>query len=49
VRGRIWSGDRLIMTGMGVFKAIGPRPPRPGEKAYVEPRDVGLKKEVQHG
>jgi ABC-type transport system substrate-binding protein len=34
VRGRIWSGDRLLMTGTGVFKILGPRPPRPGEKAY---------------
>jgi uncharacterized protein (TIGR00369 family) len=34
VRGRIWSGDRTLMTGTGVFKALGPRPPRPGEKAY---------------
>jgi uncharacterized protein (TIGR00369 family) len=30
VKGRIWSGDRLIMTGTGVFKSIGPRAePRP--------------------
>ncbi len=49
VRGRIWAGDRLIMTGMGVFKAVGPRPPRPGEKAYVEPQDVAPKQEVLHG
>ena len=34
VRGRIWSGDRLLMTGTGVFKALGARPPRKGEKAY---------------
>lgn len=34
VRGRIWSGDRILMTGTGVFKALGPRPPRKGEKAY---------------
>ena len=25
VRGRIWSGDRTLMTGSGVFKALGPR------------------------
>ena len=36
VRGRIWSGERLLMTGTGVFKAIAPRDPRPGEKAYKE-------------
>ncbi|MFZ5668825.1 MAG: PaaI family thioesterase [Pseudomonadota bacterium] len=34
VRGRIWSGDRLLMAGTGVFKALGPRPPRAGEKAF---------------
>jgi acyl-coenzyme A thioesterase PaaI-like protein len=34
VRGRIWVGERTIMTGMGVFKAIEERPPRPGEKAF---------------
>jgi acyl-coenzyme A thioesterase PaaI-like protein len=26
VKGRIWSGDRLIMTGTGVFKMVAPRP-----------------------
>lgn len=34
VRGRVWAGDRTILTGTGVFKAIEPRPPRPGEKAF---------------
>ncbi len=34
VRGRIWCGDRTLMTGTGVFKAIEQRDPRPGEKAY---------------
>jgi acyl-coenzyme A thioesterase PaaI-like protein len=34
VRGRIWVGDRTVMTGSGVFKAIEERPPRPGEKNY---------------
>ncbi len=29
VQGRIWCADRTIMTGTGVFKAIGRRPPRP--------------------
>jgi acyl-coenzyme A thioesterase PaaI-like protein len=33
VRGRIWTGDRLLMTGTGVFKAIEQRTVRPGEKA----------------
>lgn len=35
VRGRIWCGDRLIMTGTGIFKALAERPPRPGEKAFA--------------
>ena len=34
VRGRIWVGDRTVMTGTGVFKALAPRKPRPGELAY---------------
>jgi len=34
VRGRIWSDDRLLMTGAGVFKILGPRAPRAGEKAF---------------
>ena len=29
VRGRIWTGPRTIMTGTGVFKALGARPARP--------------------
>lgn len=28
VTGRIWSGDRTIMTGTGIFKALGERPVR---------------------
>jgi acyl-coenzyme A thioesterase PaaI-like protein len=28
VTGRIWSGDRTLMTATGVFKALGVRPPR---------------------
>ena len=28
VQGRIWCGDRTIMTGTGIFKTLGPRPPR---------------------
>ena len=37
VRGRVWTGDKLLMTGTGVFKAIAPREPRPGERAYRDP------------
>lgn len=37
VRGRIWSGDRTLITGSGVFKPIAKRDPRPGEKAYKAP------------
>lgn len=36
VRGRIWVGERTVMTGVGVFKAIKPRDPRPGERAFTE-------------
>jgi len=36
VRGELWSGDRLLMTGTAVYKVIGPREPRPGEKAFAE-------------
>jgi acyl-coenzyme A thioesterase PaaI-like protein len=36
VRGRIWAGERTLMTGTGVFKALAPRAPRPGEIAYKE-------------
>jgi len=35
VRGRIWCGDRTLMTGMGIFKAIAKREPIPGEKAWT--------------
>jgi acyl-coenzyme A thioesterase PaaI-like protein len=34
VRGRVWSGDRVLITGSGVFKPLERRDPRPGEKAY---------------
>lgn len=34
VRGRIWAGDRTLITGTGVFKPIEKREARPGEKAY---------------
>lgn len=37
VRGRVWVGDRTLMTGTGVFKPIARRDPRPGEKAYLPP------------
>lgn len=33
--GRVWCGERTLITGTGVFKAIGRRDPRPGEKAYA--------------
>lgn len=35
IRGRVWTGDRTLMTGTGVFKPIQRRDPRPGEKAYI--------------
>jgi len=35
VRGRVWCGERTLMTGTGLFKPLQPRPPRPGEKAFV--------------
>jgi acyl-coenzyme A thioesterase PaaI-like protein len=28
VRGRVWAGDQTLMTGTGVFKALGQRPPK---------------------
>lgn len=34
VRGKLWSGERLLATGTGVFKPLAAREPRPGEKAY---------------
>lgn len=34
VRGRVWAGDRVLITGTGVFKGIKAREPRPGEKAF---------------
>lgn len=36
IRGRIWCGERALVTGTGVFKPIARREPRPGEKAYVK-------------
>ena len=38
VRGRVWSGDRTLVTGTGLFKALGPREPRLGEKAWAAAR-----------
>lgn len=38
MRGRIWTGERTLMTGSAVFKAIQKRAPRPGEKAFAEAR-----------
>ena len=40
VKGRVWSGDRLLVTGTGVFKPIQRREPRPGEKAYQGARQA---------
>jgi len=34
VRGKVWSGDRTLLTGTGIFKPIQRRDPRPGERAY---------------
>lgn len=34
VRGRVWCGERVLITGTGVFKPIQRRDPRPGERAY---------------
>lgn len=34
VRGRIWAGEKTLITGTGVFKPIQRRDPRPGEKAF---------------
>jgi acyl-coenzyme A thioesterase PaaI-like protein len=41
MRGRIWVGERTLMTGTGVFKALAPRAPRPGEIAYAASDAVG--------
>lgn len=34
VRGRVWAGERTLITGGGIFKAIAQREARPGEKAF---------------
>jgi acyl-coenzyme A thioesterase PaaI-like protein len=36
VQGLVWAGERKLVSGTGVFKAIKPREPRPGEKAFLE-------------
>lgn len=33
VRGRIWCGERTLMTGSGVFKVLGERPSRPWQRS----------------
>jgi len=35
VQGRVWCAERQLVSGTGVFKAIKPREPRPGEKAFA--------------
>ena len=35
VRGKVWCGERLLLTGTGLFKSMGKREPRPGERAYA--------------
>ncbi|MEM6625722.1 MAG: PaaI family thioesterase [Pseudomonadota bacterium] len=34
VKGRVWTGERILLTGVGVFKALEKREPRPGEQNY---------------
>ncbi|MBX7201297.1 MAG: PaaI family thioesterase [Rhodospirillaceae bacterium] len=34
VRGKVWTGERTLMSGTGVFKPIQRRDPRPGERAF---------------
>jgi uncharacterized protein (TIGR00369 family) len=34
VQGEVVSNGRRLVVGSGVFKAVRPRPPRPGEKAF---------------
>jgi acyl-coenzyme A thioesterase PaaI-like protein len=35
VQGSVWCAERQLVSGTGVFKAIKPREPRPGEKAFA--------------
>jgi len=36
IRGRIWAGERTLMTGTGIFKALEARPPRKGERRFSD-------------
>jgi acyl-coenzyme A thioesterase PaaI-like protein len=36
IRGRVWTGERVILTGTGLFKALRARAPHPGEKAWQD-------------
>jgi acyl-coenzyme A thioesterase PaaI-like protein len=40
VRGRVWCAKRALVSGTGIFKAISPREPRPGEKAFTSTAGV---------
>ncbi len=40
LRGRVSCGERTLLTGVGVFKAVGRREPRPGERAFRDARSV---------
>ena len=35
VRGKVWCGDKLLLTGTGLFKSMGRRDPRPGERGFA--------------
>jgi len=39
VRGRVWVGERTLMSGTGVFKPLQARAPLPGERAYIAPTE----------
>ncbi len=41
VSGRVWTGGRTLLAGRGVFKAMGEREPRPGERAWTPPPGAG--------
>jgi acyl-coenzyme A thioesterase PaaI-like protein len=34
VRGQVWTRERFLLTGVGLFKPLAAREPRPGEKAF---------------
>ena len=40
VRGRVWCGERTLLTGTGLFKAVAGREPRPGERAFTETKEA---------